>query len=80
MKVVNHIERRITMINVKNAIRNNRSLIGACIVGCGITYSLISHACEHQKLTDRLRTDERCIDILFNILEREGIIQRAKTN
>ena len=68
------------MINVKNAIRNNRSLIGACIVGCGITYSLISHACEHQKLTDRLRTDERCIDILFNILEREGILQRAKTN
>lgn len=68
------------MINIKNAIRNNRSIIGACIVGYGIAYSLISNACEHQIITDRLRTDERCIDILFNILEREGIIQKAKTN
>lgn len=68
------------MINIKTAIQNNRSLIGACIVGYGITYSLISHACEHQNLTARLRTDERCIDILFSILESEGIIQKAKTN
>lgn len=68
------------MINIKTAIQNNRPLIGACVVGYVITYSLVSHACEHQKLTARLRTDERCIDILFGILEREGIIQRAKNN
>lgn len=68
------------MINIKNAIRNNRSIIGACIVGYGVAYSLISNAIEHQKVTDRLRTDERCIDILFSILEREGIIQKAKNN
>lgn len=68
------------MINIKTAIQNNRPLIGACIVGYVISYSLITHASEHQKLTARLRTDERCIDILFGILEREGIIQRAKDN
>lgn len=68
------------MINIKTAIQNNRPLIGACIVGYAITYSLISNACERQKTAARLRTDERCIDILFGILEREGIIQRAKNN
>lgn len=68
------------MINIKTAIQNNRSLIGACAVGYVITYSLIRNASEHQKLTARLRTDERCIDILFGILESEGIIQKGKTN
>lgn len=68
------------MINIKTAIQNNRSLIGACVVGYVVTYWLTSQACEQQNLKTRLRTDERCIDILFSILEREGIIQRVKTN
>lgn len=50
MKVVNHIERRIIMINIKTAIQNNRSLIGACVVGYAVTYWLTSQACEQQNL------------------------------
>lgn len=68
------------MINIKTAIQNNRPLIGAYVVGFVITYSLLRHASEHQKLTAQLNMSTHCIYTLFGILDSEGIIQKKKTN
>ena len=67
------------MINIKNAIQNNRSFIGACIVG-GVVYWLTSQAIEHQNITRELDRCKRDTNALFGILEREGIIQNVKVN
>lgn len=68
------------MINIKTAIQNNRPLIGACVIGYCITYSLIRYAGDYQKLTAQLNKNECDVNALFGILEREGIIQNVKTN
>ena len=71
------------MINIKTAIQNNRSLIGASIVGWCFTYWLTSRAIEHQKYKNMTKELNRCkcdTNALFGILEDEGIIQNVKVN
>nr|DAO96854.1 MAG TPA: hypothetical protein [Caudoviricetes sp.] len=68
------------MINIKTAIQNNRSLIGASIIGYGIVYLLTSKAIEYQNITMELNRCKSDTNALFGILEREGIIQNVKIN
>ena len=68
------------MINIKTAIQNNRSLIGASIVGCCISYWLAGQAIEHQNITRELNRCKCDTNALFGILEDEGIIQNVKVN